>query len=238
MNTATKVALAAAIATVAVVICWHGGRLQYAESQLATVSQSQDMTATKLAAIETKAEDRVINLPEDGGLYHTSLFLHHDWRRRPRDRMLLAWFGSNPRLLSLRHQTFWHIYTERTPLFVNRYSKTVRVLPCVRVQWPNGRVVYQASGENLPKTANGLAVKIVKGIYRLARPRPCPRPHPAPDPAPEPDVDVDVNVTPVIPDVTPDTPTQPEFPWGLLVIAVLLASAVPVVIHFKNAFRG
>lgn len=229
---ARRLAISTIVAATVVVIGFLLFSVDSVHEQIATVDQSQTVTATKLAAIEAKAEDRIINLPEDGGAYYTSVFVHANWRVRPADRTLLAWFGSNRRLLSLRSQTHYNVYTERTPLFKTRYSRTIKALPAVRVQAADGRVTYQSSVDNLPKSADGLADEIAGCIFKKRKDRR----HPTPVPVPDVDVDVDVTPVPVIPDLV--EPVKPEFPWLLLVIVVILAGAVPVIVHFKNAFRG
>lgn len=230
---ARRLAISTAVAAAVVAIGFLFLSVDNAYDQIATVDQSQQAAIEQLAEKQVEAQDRILRLPEDGSVYHTSVFVHADWRRRPQDRTLIAWFGSNRRLLSLRSQTHYHVYTERTPLFKTRYSRTIKVLPAVRVQTADGRVTYQSSVGNLPRSANGLADEIAGCLFKRRKDRN------KPAPAPEPDVDVDVDVmpAPVIPDMA-EPVEKPEFPWLLLVIAVILAGAVPVIVHFKNAFRG
>lgn len=229
---ARRLAISTIVAAAVVVIGFLVLSVENAHDRIVTVDQSQRAALEQLAEKQAEAKDRIIRLPEDGSVYYTSVFVKADWRRRPQDRELLAWFGSNPRLLSLRSQTHYNVYTERSPLWKTRYSKTLTTLPSVRVQTANGRVTYQSSVGNLPKSADGLADEITGCIRKRRKDRR----HPTPTPKPDVDVDVDVTPAPVIPDFV--EPVKPAFPWALLVIAVILAGAVPVIVHFKNAFRG
>ncbi len=233
---ARRLAISTAIAAAVVVIGFLFLSVENAHKQIATVDQSQRAALEQLAEkrVEVQAEDRIITLPDDGSVYHTSVFVRADWHRRSQDRELLAWFGSDPRLQSLKAQTHFNIYTERSPLWKTRYSKTVGRLPCVRVQAASGRVTYQSSVDNLPKSADGLADEITGCIFKNRKKRR--QPTPTPTPKPDVDVDVDVMPAPVIPDVV--VPVKPAFPWLLLVVAVILAGIVPIIVHFKNAFRG
>ena len=184
--------------------------------------------AATTPAPNDEARERVIQLPEDGQAYHTTVVVSANWRERRAERYLLGWFAAHPGLASLKAQTHFHQYDQGSVLYKTRLAHAVPDAPAVVVQTADGKVVYKASGANLPQSADELASNI---SISLGGCRPRPRP-PAP-PQPQPDVDVDVHP---IPDVAPQ-PARPEFPWALLVVAVLIGGAVPVVLHFRAAFR-
>ena len=91
-----------------------------------------------------------------------------------------------------------------TAIYKERYSANVKGLPTVRMQKPDGTVVYEAAGRTLPMTAAGLngalagAVSEAQGLrpilpWRrdadnrlndLERPKPQPQPQPDPEPQP------------------------------------------------------
>lgn len=228
MDLTKRVVLATAVAALAVCLLWNICSIQQTQQNIEVLHES----TVALAAAEPQALVRV--LPQDAADCHTSLYVNADWRRRPLDRKLMAWFEYDPGILSVRGQTHSHVYTTKHRLFRERYRKTVPVLPAVRVQQPDGKVLYQVSDKAIPASPGQLADEMAGCLFKNRKKRR------NPEPAPTPDVDVDVDVVPVppIPDVIPDVSVQPEFPWLLLVIAVLISAAVPVIVHFKNAFRG
>ncbi|MHB1033261.1 MAG: hypothetical protein ACYC35_05060 [Pirellulales bacterium] len=175
-----------------------------------------------VAAPETPVAEQVIELPEDGEAYHTSIFTHADWQARPDERRLVAWFAGNARLASFKAQTHAHHVTPDDPIFP-RFRDTIAELPAVVVQQASGRVLYKTSGPRIPESAERLANDIAlvfpnrPVLLPWNRPRPCPGPNcpqPKPEPQPAPP-DVDVNVAP-IPDVAPAEPN----PNGALSLAL------------------
>jgi len=217
--------LAVGLAAVAVCIVLAVYSVQMAEYQGDRIDM---IAATTPAPNDVPARERVIQLPEDGQAYHTTVIVSANWRERRSERYLLGWFASHPGLASLKAQTHFHQYDTTDALYKTRLAHAVPDTPAVVVQQADGKVVYKASGVNLPQSADELAGNISISLGGC-------RPRPRPQPAPKPDVDVDVDVTP-IPDIAPQ-PARPEFPWVLLIVAVLLGAALPLWVHFRSAFR-
>ena len=117
------------LAVVALIV-QSGSKSQRLESRRRMVVAEQDIeriAATKGQLIriaqvqaqlcEAVTGERIIELPDDGNAYHVSVLLHDDWRKRPRERALVAWFSVDAGLRSLRAQVHWHIYTENNRLY-------------------------------------------------------------------------------------------------------------------------
>ncbi len=186
-----------------------------------------DLLRDTMSQVVQRCEEQVIDLPEDGGAWYTTLFLHADWRQRPQERQLAAWFASNPRLASLKAQTHWNVHTQKDRMYRARWAHVVSVWPCVLLQTSDGKVRYKASGDNIPSNADQLASDITTRLF------PCPKPKPKPNPTPAPDTN------PVIPDTTPDItpdagPAGEDFPWALLIVGILVAVGAVLFYHFKK----
>jgi hypothetical protein len=135
----------------------------------------------------------VVNLPQDQGKWYVSVVGENT---DPRYQQLVRWFQTDRDLQGLRAQTHYNEILTSTATYAERYKPNVKGLPTVRVQDSESRVVYEASGNNLPFTAGGLYSAIAKAIIPHARGericpwnRPCPTPGPTPEPAPAPDAD-------------------------------------------------
>jgi len=233
MRTLVSILAAAALAALGFACVWSAVQTH----QQARLIERLGAAQHELAAVVAEPQERIVELPEDGQEYHVSVIVHDDWRRRPEERRLVAWWSSDPYLASIKAQTHFHLYTLSDPIYQSRLAHAVDRLPAVLIQTAAGRVVVKLSGENIPPSAGPLVRLIVK-LWKLhplrpwLRPKPCPGPCPEPEPEPQPDV------TPVepIPDTLPPEPLA-EFPWGWLVVAVLLGVLVPVLAHLKGAFR-
>ncbi|HWB13716.1 MAG TPA: hypothetical protein VG826_31110 [Pirellulales bacterium] len=149
--------------------------------QLAAVKATADYAAS-LAEIG----DRVIDLPDDGHAWFTTVITQDD--PTPREKQVVSWFDTDPQLSRLKQQTHWHVYTPKSAVYQNVASAIVSGFPAVIVQDSTGVVVYKVSGDNVPNTPWPL----VRGIIDCIRahcphcPRPKPKPTPAPEPAPAP----------------------------------------------------
>ncbi len=140
----------------------------------------------------------VILLPEDGGLWHTTLVLPSDPSTDPASRRLVDHFATSPRLKKLASQTSLHRYTPSDPLFEARYAPYFGgVLPALLVQKADGTVIYKVSGEAIPTSGEELANEIAQAIDQCCPLRPKPQPQPKPQPSPEP---------------TPSPTITPQFP--------------------------
>ena len=221
-----SMAAVAVVGAAAVTLAWLGSTTTDQHESLVRLHEQLAEVQTTVAHQEQPAKERVIDLPEDGDAYHTTLVLATDWRTMPKQRRLVAWFQADPRLASLRSQTHFHEYTERSPIYRARLARAVSSVPCVMVQRSDGRVVFKASGSNLPPTSGVLADQIAASLCPRPRPQPDVQPEPAPEPEPLP-----------LPDVRPQPPAKPAFPWALLIVAVLAGLVLPVVVHFRRAMN-
>jgi hypothetical protein len=145
------------------------------------------------------AEERIVRLPNDQGKWYVSVVGDASDAAYQR---VLGWFDTNASLKTLRAQVHFCPVTADTAVYVERYASNVKGLPTVRVQKPVGEVVYEASGKNLPLSAEGLYGAIADGVYvaqgirpvlpwrrdmeRRCQPGPQPEPSPQPQPDPEP----------------------------------------------------
>jgi hypothetical protein len=128
-------------------------------------------------------EKQIINLPEDGQAYHTSLWLPQNWEQNKQAREMVAWFETNPQLRSLKAQTHFHIYEQGSRMYENRYRQMIPKVPAVTVQKSTGQFVYEAGLTNsVPSSATALAADIQGNVYSN-----CPNRKPKPEPTPEPD---------------------------------------------------
>jgi len=146
------------------------------------------------------AEERVVNLPNDQGKWYISVVGNANDARY---NVVLGWFDSNPSLAKLKDQVHFCPVANDTAIYKERYSANIKGLPTVRMQKPDGTVVYEAAGRNLPMTAAGLngalagAVSEAQGLRpalpwrrdadnrlnNLDRPKPQPQPQPQPPPS-------------------------------------------------------
>jgi hypothetical protein len=115
------------------------------------------------------AEERVLDLPEDGNQWHTILVLRPGWQNVPAERNAEAMFHSEPLLVSLKHQTHWHLFTTDQAEY-QKFRGLVEATPCLIVERANGEVVYLESGPDLGKKPHALTHLIRKEIQRH-----CPR---------------------------------------------------------------
>lgn len=226
--------LPACLLAVFLVVCLVGYQQAELSSQLAAVSQQADY------AVACETGERVVQLPEDGEVYHTVLLLHADWRRRQQERELVAWFKTEPALVSISAQThFWQI-TDDQPIYEANYKANVPTLPAVLVMTGEGQTVYKASGQNMPNPQT-LAAELCGFFDKRPwlRLRPWLRPRPCPDgncPKPTPDVDVDVDVAPApIPDVRPVEPVDSGSDvWIVLAILGAISGVAALAWHIKH----
>ena len=176
------------------------------------------------------AQERVINLPNDQGKWYVSVVGNAS---DASFRRVLGWFDANASLKGLKNQVHFCPVTTGTAVYQERYAPNVKGLPTVRVQKPDGVVVYEAAGNNLPMTAEGLygaiagAVSNAQGLRpilpwrrdmerRCPGPGPCPTPNPQPQPQPDPDPQPIDDGGP--PDLDPQPAAQGWPLWGLALL--------------------
>jgi hypothetical protein len=190
-------------------------------------------------------EERVINLPQDGGKWYVSVVGD---ARDTQYQTILKWFNENPSLRRLKNQVHFNQVTSDTVMYRDRYSINVKGLPTVRMQNSEGVVIYEAAGKNLPFTPEGffgaLAVSVNKSQgfrpilpWRKNCPGPCPNPDPQPNPDPDPDPDpapIDDGGTPVI-----DQPPAVEVglpPLWLMLVVLVVSTATGIAVQWRETY--
>lgn len=99
--------------------------------------------------------ERVIELPEDGSVWHTiAIYPSTNFQDSP-SRTLAANLASTPRLQSLLAQTKKHTYTPADP-WVRRWLPGVAT-PSLILMRHDGKAIYKASGANLPPDGEQIA---------------------------------------------------------------------------------
>ncbi len=190
--------------------------------------------AVTAGEVQYDAQERVVNLPQDGGLWYVTLFGDETSGRY---NEVQSWLRSDFRLQHLIEQCHYNEYLTGDVRFRARYSANMPGLPCVRIQNSQGQVVSEWWGEYLPASASGLYDGIRNDLlnpelFNRRRCNPC-RPF-CPKPKPKPPVNppVDPPVTP--PDNPPviDPPADPEPqpakhnlpPWWAMLAAAILGA--------------
>lgn len=171
----------------------------------------------------------IVNLPQDHGKWYVSIVGEST---NPQYQQIAGWFQTNQDLKNLRYQTHYNEVLTNTATFKERYQPNVKGLPTVRIQDDESRVVYEAHGDTIPYSEEGLYAAIAKSVAKARGtslrtwPCPCPKPKPKPDPVP----DVDPELPPLddggAPDVTPPSPLRSilQTGAGVLVIADFIVS--------------
>lgn len=131
-------------------------------------------------ALDPAPEQRVLDLPEDGNAWHTILILRPEWRSVAAERKAEAMFHSEPLLVSLKHQTHWHLITVEQPEF-QKFRPLVSATPCLIVERGNGEVVYRESGPDLGKHPHQLTHALRREVERHCPDGRCLPLHPVPD---------------------------------------------------------
>ena len=176
------------------------------------------------------AEERVVSLPQDQAKWYVSVVGDAN---NARYNEILGWFDSNPSLTKLKNQVHFCPVATGTAIYKDRYSGNVTGLPAVRLQTPDGKVIYEAAGKSIPLTAAGLngalanAVNEAEGLrpalpWRREMERRCqPKPQPEPQPQPQPDPEPQPLDNGGKPDVEPE-PMLPPWLLAPLCAATLL----------------
>lgn len=138
-----------------------------------------DAALARAAVFAASVQERVIDLPEDGYQWHTILIVNPGWQGRPAERRAEAMFHAEPLLVSLKHQTHWHLITTDQPEF-RKFRALVDATPCLIVERANGEVVYRESGPELGRHPHLLTHAIRKEIERHCPDGRCLPLHPVP----------------------------------------------------------
>ena len=156
------------------------------------VSMSATTQANVLKAHGGPTQTQVEALPADAANWYVSVM------GDPTDsefRKVTSWFQTNPELMKLARRTHYSAMTTKSRLYRARYAKTVPSLPCIRVQSPDGKVLCQLSGDNIPLTS--------VACYRAIRNH-CLRCRPAPQPQPN----IHYHIHKQEPQLEPETPFE------------------------------
>jgi len=171
-------------------------------------------------------EERVIDLPQDQGKWYLSVVGDSESFEY---QELMEWFSEDVRLRSLRDQVHFCPVTTDSDMFKNRYQQNISGTPTIRLQAPDGVVIYEVWGANIPTSPTALCndmVTTVQGcpLFRRCRPEPEPEPTPVlPDPEPQPLDDGGAPYVPYVPPVEPEPTGLPTYAVILLCTASLLA---------------
>lgn len=161
------------------------------------------------------AEAHVIDLPEDGHNWHTILVLRPDWRASAAETKAESMFHSEPLLVSLKHQTHWHLITTDQAEF-QPFRPLVSATPCLIVERANGEVVFRESGPELGKQPHALTHAIRREIERHCPDGRCLPLHPVPDHRQERDEPSEIPA--VLREPTP--PHEKKLPLGTILSAI------------------
>ncbi|MGE5194068.1 MAG: hypothetical protein ACM3U2_16355 [Deltaproteobacteria bacterium] len=158
---------------------WNTGRMTHRCDERLADLEADIAFGERPAAPVVTVEERVIDLPEDGNQWHTILILRGGWQSVPEERRAEAMFHTEPLLISLKHQTHWHlITTDQTDCA--KFRPLVDVTPCLIVERANGQVVYRESGPDLGKHPHALTHSIRREIQRHCPDGRCLPLHPVP----------------------------------------------------------
>ncbi len=221
------------------------------------------VVASNADGAEIKAETRILNLPQDEGKWFVSVV------GDPSDQQyvnLLAWFDRNLALSELKAGVHFHGISTKSVAFRSRYAKNVNEFPTIRVQKPDGFVIYEAAGDSIPSSAEGLSYEIagasnMAGWQILRRPifdgrifpifhRPfmpwrqrmerernkCPDGN-CPQPGPPVDIEVDIDIGPE-PEPEPVAPSGVSVPAaiGLCLFCFLMGGGAGVAVQWRKLY--
>lgn len=198
-------------------------------------------------------QEQVIVLPQDGGKWYISIVGDNSTTHI----RVLRWFRTHRPLFKLMRQVhYWEIQID-SDLYRTRYASNVKGLPTIRLQKPDGTVVYEAAGNKIPATPDKLNSKIRDAVmnYDLAHQalpwrrdmerrcspnKPCPQPTPEPKPQPQP-----------TPTPAPDDGSAPQFDEepapvsegmpvaaivGIIAACALLGAGAGLVVQWKRTY--
>jgi len=178
------------------------------------------------------AEERVIDLPADQGKWHVSVVGNPCDARY---QTVKDWFDSHASLKHLKAQTHFHPIATTTAIFRDRYAKSTRKVPCVRIQSADGKVQYQVCGQDIPMSPDALDQAIRSELLRRRRCCPGPQPQPQPNPQPQPDPAPQPLDHTGPPDMAPE-PTSGLPPWWLLGGLGVLGAGAGLVAKWKETY--
>lgn len=149
---------------------------------------------------------QVVELPQDQGKYYLSVI---------GSDTVSQWFNEHPQLRQLRDQTHYHSVAVSSRAF-EHYRPYTPVVPCVRLQTPEGYRVYEATRNEIPRTAEGLLSDIGRRLRCPGGKCPKQKPKEQDDPEPQPLSNYSG---------PPQTPEPPFNPWPYIVAAAVSIAA-------------
>lgn len=160
------------------------------------------------AAGGTYYKHQVIELPQDHNKCYCTLMGDTN---DPAFRQLVSWFDTTPELAQLKSKTHFHVMDTNSVMYKKRYAQSTGQTPCVRIQQPDGTVIFQCSDKSLPLSGESLANMVSASCFRRQSAQPSqPQPYnhlhvhydapdtksdKVPDATPQPDVFANHEVT-------------------------------------------
>ena len=140
-------------------------------------------------------------------------------------KRLLHWFDTNEDLKSLKNATHFRPVTTRSAVYRERYADNVSGLPCIRLQEPNGIIIYETAGRGVPKSANALlnsiewsTMQILPWRRKIER-RECPNGECDPEPG------IEYEAAPPVFFEEPEPP-EPGVPAAAVILGLIGATVV------------
>lgn len=192
------------------------------------------------------AQERVINPPNDQGKWYISVVGD---QTDAQYQTILKWFKEDADLYKLRRQVHYiPITTEgkTKAVYLERYKPNITGLPTVRLQDGQGVVIYEAAGDELPFTPDGLYGAMANNVAMKAEGRcrpilpwrremerrcPCPQPQPSPEPTPDPEPEPIDHTGP--PDIAPRSSLPPL--W-LMLVTLIASVGVGVGVQWRDTY--
>ena len=148
---------------------------------------------------EVAVGQELTKLPQDQDKWYLTVF---GTPGEAKYEAVKKWFSQEP-LQDVKRQTHYNAFRSDSTMFSERYSSSTKDLPCVRLQNAKGKVIYQASGSNVPGTPEALYDSMAQTLQGTEN---CPwKKTPPKEPDPEPAVPDDKGGP-------PDTVNPPEAP--------------------------
>ncbi len=168
-------------------------------------------------------EERIVNPPNDQDKWYVSVVGEGEQYQK-----ILGWFDTG-KLKDLKDQVHFCQVKPTDPIYKTRYAPNIKGLPTVRLQDSAGYTIYEAVGDNIPMTGEGLysAIAIAVSVEKLlpqkrknrCRPNPDPDPDPAPGPNPVPPLDPAPG--PLDDGGAPKVDPVSAVPWAIVLLGAL-----------------
>lgn len=139
--------------------------MRFSSVRLTAVRACIGWVALGLALCTISAHDALAQVttpdPSDAYKPYLSIFTHADYASRPTERQLVANVQTGD-LYQFAKQSHFKHYTTDDPLYRTRFASMFpeSALPVICVQRSDGAYWYKASGDRIPRDANGLSEEI------------------------------------------------------------------------------